>query len=701
MKLNIFDSLINLISGMGTGKDKATYTQYVFMPISKPQLDAAYRGDWIARKAVDIPAFDSTRKWRSWIGDSKQIEQIENFERDFFLQQKLMTALVRARLYGGAALVMGVKQGMPEDELDVESLGKDCLEFVHAVSRYELQAGPAIDDILSPWYGEPSYYERKSMNGGIVRIHPSRVVRLLGNEVPDPAQNNDGWGDSILQSVDDAIRAAGMVSGGIATMVAEAKIDVIRIPGLTKNVQTQQYQDRLTTRFQYANQAKSIINTLVLDKDEEWERITTSFNTLPDVLKVYLLIVCGAVDIPATRFLSQSPAGLSSTGESDSRNYYDRLGAEQATKITPAVSRLDEVVIRSVLGTRDPSFYYKWNSLWEMDEAQRATINKTKADAFKIDCDLGLINPDALREARIDQLIEDGVYPGFEQIVEDYDAYEPPDLPEPQPGIIGDPNDPAMIERQKQLLLAPPPKKPALLPAATDSVTEDAEPRTLYMRRDVINTAEIVNWARSQGFKNIVDDLHVTIVYSRAAVDWMKVGSTWSGDEKGQMLVQPGGARLIEELGDKAITLLFASSELCWRHEDIIRQGGSHDYPDFQPHITITYDPGEVDITKVVPYRGKIVLGPEIFEEIDGKHGPSQVVERSLDGVPAFNDAAFQQRMNDFRERMLSDLRTVVTHQPVPVVNVHIAKSGKVIKDVIHDEKGRAVRITETEEEVA
>jgi hypothetical protein len=416
---------------------------------------------------------------------------------------------------------------------------------------------------------------------------------------------------------------------------------------------------------------------------------------------VYLLIVCGAVDVPATRFLSQSPAGLSSTGESDSRNYYDRLGAEQATKITPAVSRLDEVVIRSVLGTRDPSFYYKWNSLWEMDEAQRATINKTKADAFKIDADLGLINPDALREARIDQLIEDGVYPGFEQIVEDNNAYDPPDLPEPLPGVV-DPNaDPAMIERQKQLLLAPPPKKPALLPTAKDGIVEDAEPRTLYMRRDVVNTAEIVNWARSQGFKNVVSDLHVTIVYSRAAVDWMKVGSTWSSDDKGQMLVQPGGARLIEELGDNAVALLFASSELCWRHEDIIRQGASHDYPDFQPHITITYDPGEVDITKVVPYRGKIVLGPEIFEEIDGKHGPSQVVERSLDGVPAFNDAAFQERMNDFRERMLSDLRTVVTHQPVPVVNVHIAKSGKVIKDVTHDEKGRAVRITETEEEVA
>jgi hypothetical protein len=39
-------------------------------------------------------------------------------------------------------------------------------------------------------------------------------------------------------------------------------------------------------------------------------------------------------------------------------------------------------------------------------------------------------------------------------------------------------------------------------------------------------------------------------------------------------------------------------------------------HPEYQPHITITYKPGDVDIEKGEPYRGKIVLGPEIFEEV-------------------------------------------------------------------------------------
>jgi len=60
--------------------------------------------------------------------------------------------------------------------------------------------------------------------------------------------------------------------------------------------------------------------------------------------------------------------------------------------------------------------------------------------------------------------------------------------------------------------------------------------------------------------------------------------------------------------------LLFASSQLVWRHESIIRAGGSHDFEDYTPHISLTK--ASVDLTTVEPYRGRIVLGPELFEEI-------------------------------------------------------------------------------------
>lgn len=113
--------------------------------------------------------------------------------------------------------------------------------------------------------------------------------------------------------------------------------------------------------------------------------------------------------------------------------------------------------------------------------------------------------------------------------------------------------------------------------------------------------------------------MHVTIAFSRVAVDWMKAGETWSGDKDGKLTVQPGGARLVEKLGDKgAVVLLFNSSDLSWRHEAIRRDAGaSWDYPEYQPNVTITYSGGDLDLEKVEPYRGKLIFGPEIFQELD------------------------------------------------------------------------------------
>lgn len=152
-------------------------------------------------------------------------------------------------------------------------------------------------------------------------------------------------------------------------------------------------------------------------------------------------------------------------------------------------------------------------------------------------------------------------------------------------------------------------------------MTEKAVLKTLYVCRLVANAAAIISWAKAQGFDTTLtaEDMHVTLCYSRAAVDWMKAGEAYAQDDKGQMTIKPGGPRAVEPLGDKgAVVLMFASSELVWRHMTLKEMGASWDYEGFQPHITLTYRaPEGLDVSKVEPYRGEIVLGPELFEEVD------------------------------------------------------------------------------------
>ncbi len=42
---------------------------------------------------------------------------------------------------------------------------------------------------------------------------------------------NWGWGDPLLQMIHDAVNAAGTVAQSVATLIQEAKLDVIKIPG--------------------------------------------------------------------------------------------------------------------------------------------------------------------------------------------------------------------------------------------------------------------------------------------------------------------------------------------------------------------------------------------------------------------------------------------------------------------------------------
>lgn len=655
-RMNNGDTLANLISGMGTDRDKQTSTFFGFAEMTQQQLEAAHRGDWIARKAVDIPAFDATREWRAWQADKDDITEIEATEKRFNVQTKVKGALMRGRLYGGGALILGVDQGNPEDELIYENVGLDDLKFVHVVSRYDLSAGPIEWDILSPYYGRPMYYSRSQQTTGSVKLHPSRVITFCGNEVMNPNTAN-AWGDSILLAVRDAIIGAGTVTGSVAQLVNEAKIDIIKIPGLSENIASDEYEQNLRKRFGTAATVKSLFAMLLVDKEEDWERIEANFTALPDVLKMYLMIASGAVDIPVTRFLGQSPAGLSATGESDTRNYYDRVATEQKTVLAPMLSPLDEVLVRSSLGTLPEGIFYNWNSLWQLSETEKADIATKKATVMTADTNAGLLSPLVLQKGRENQLIEDGTYPGLEQLIEEFgddiderDPQTDPNEDDPlDPDNDNNPDSELSQAEGEQASMRN--KKPAKAGADPDGKTrapakgriadrrnrervrvadraaarvrvrlDDATPRTAYVRRDVINGAEILKWAKSQGFTSTLNanELHVTIAYCKTPFNWLQVGNdAWGEDDTGGMTINAGGPRMMEAFDGGATVLVFASNPLGYRHRRIYEVAGvDSNHAEFNPHITLTYVGKPKDLSKVKPFQGTIKLGPEVWEEI-------------------------------------------------------------------------------------
>lgn len=159
------------------------------------------------------------------------------------------------------------------------------------------------------------------------------------------------------------------------------------------------------------------------------------------------------------------------------------------------------------------------------------------------------------------------------------------------------------------------------------------EHRSLYVSRRLKNAAEFIAWAKGQGFKTTLPagDLHVTVVYSKQPVDWFAFGDAMAwAPESPDLVVGAGGPRTVERFGD-AVVLRFTSSQLCWRNQEFRDGGASYDFPDYQPHVTITWDAGDIDLDAVAPYQGKLVFGPEVFAEIDDDWRSTIMEKRDLD----------------------------------------------------------------------
>lgn len=140
--------------------------------------------------------------------------------------------------------------------------------------------------------------------------------------------------------------------------------------------------------------------------------------------------------------------------------------------------------------------------------------------------------------------------------------------------------------------------------------------RPLYVNRPVLLGKEIQLWAKEQGFETTLppEDFHITIAYSKTPVNHALAVTDDSEIEVEDDIEEE---RTVEQFNGGAVVLTIPSDELTDRWQYYIDEVGVvPTFPEYRAHITITYKlPDGFDLENVVPYRGCILLGPEIMEE--------------------------------------------------------------------------------------
>jgi hypothetical protein len=109
-------------------------------------------------------------------------------------------------------------------------------------------------------------------------------------------------------------------------------------------------------------------------------------------------------------------------------------------------------------------------------------------------------------------------------------------------------------------------------------------------------------WAQEAGI-TLAENLHLTVLYSR-----VPLRVTTNPDEHRAEPV------LYEPLGTSPLVVKFIAPSIVARHEQLIRQGGTHDFPEFIPHMTLVAE-GDAP-AEVPPMQFAMTFGMEYTEAL-------------------------------------------------------------------------------------
>ena len=363
-----------------------------------------YYTSWEARKIVEIPVNDAFRIKPNLVGvDDEQKMALMNAMDKIGGWEKMRRAAIQERLLGGCALYLGVANDKSDDAaepIDLQNVDKGDLKFINVISLNQLTNPEYDTDPFSSGYDKPKYY---SVNG--IKTHISRLIIFDGDPLFNYAtqrlmQNNrinpQGFGESVLASLwDSIIRCIGTQQAAYQ-LVQKSSVMLVKADNLLNLEGTKQGEQAIKQLEEMAEQISIFRAAILKGKNVELTESAASFGSVPELLMSYLQILSAASDIPASRYIGQAPGGLNATGEGDLENYYNNINSYQETHLDPKYEKLFDVLGPSVLGKETwqqirKDFELEFESLWNLDGQEKATVDETYSRILTTLKDAGII----------------------------------------------------------------------------------------------------------------------------------------------------------------------------------------------------------------------------------------------------------------------------------------------------------------------
>lgn len=446
------DGFDNFISKLGINNDNplsgGTY-EFNLVTRNRILLEAAYRGSWIVGKIVDCPAEDMTRAGVSVTTNEgeENLKELKNATSRLKIGQSLCSLVKWGRLYGGAIAVLQIKGQKLDTPINLDSIAKDQFQGIVVYDRWQLN--PVLTDMIDsgPDLGLPKYYDIVNdprayganfpTSTGQIRVHHSRCIRISGIDLPYfQAITEMMWGESNLERLWDRLIEFDDATLNCGNLINRASLRTVSIESLREIVAAGgDAQAGLIAQFEMMRSVQTNEGLTLLDKNDVFQSTSYSFAGLSDMMLQFGQQLSGAADIPLVRLFGQSPAGLSATGDSDIRMYYDMINAQQEAKLRNGWEMLLKVLWRSLFGKPSPKdMEFTFVPLWQMSALDKANIAKTTAETVIGAFESNLVDkPTAMKELRSTSG-ETGVFSNItDEAIKEAEEEPPPEPDEEDP----------------------------------------------------------------------------------------------------------------------------------------------------------------------------------------------------------------------------------------------------------------------------
>ncbi len=369
-------------------------------------MTSLWRDNWVVQNVVGLLVDDMLAPWYKVPGVTPDMKQaLEQLERTTGLRESLSDGLKWGRLYGGAVgLILVRGQSDLSKPLDLDMVYPGSFQGLYILDRWQ-GVNPNMGLMLERGKEVPSSYSITDGTGHTVaRVDASRVVRFGGRELPRVAREaNQYWDESEVEALYNEVVAHDNVSANLAALTFQANVNTIEVKGLQQllSMSPADVQRRFWSVIQAQAALRSNFGYNVVEQGTKLTNTQYSFTGLSDVYEAMCLNLCGASHYPMTKLFGRSPGGLNSTGESDSRNYYDYVKNQREAKLRPVLEKLLPVLALSAWGQVPRGMRVEFPPLWTPTAKEAAEIGKNKAETIMSAFSANLIRQDtALQELK-------------------------------------------------------------------------------------------------------------------------------------------------------------------------------------------------------------------------------------------------------------------------------------------------------------